>query len=79
MLKALGHDYKDLLVSEGLYQEWTTAAKALENSIELSPSIVRNGDINSQFSANHLMSMAYYLAKAEVSLEKISNQLKRNN
>ncbi len=79
MLKSLGEDYKELLVEKNIYQDWTVAINALQNAVDLSPIIVKNGDVSSQFATNHLIALAYYLAKTEVVLIKISNQLIESN
>ena len=75
MMKKLGRDYKQLLMSSGIYQEWTTAIRALQNATEIAPSVVLNGDIRGDTKANHLISLGYYTLKAQNLLLKINQKL----
>ena len=51
ILKALGIDYKNILVYADIYADWTRMLKALENAAQLNPLIVRNGEINKRAAA----------------------------
>ena len=75
LMKALAQDYKETILANNLYQDWTKAVRALENAVEIQPQMVRNGNLNSSFASNHLISMGYYAAKAENILLKINSTL----
>lgn len=77
LLKALGLDYKNILVDADIYADWTRMLKALENAAQLNPLIVRNGEINSIFSPNHLTTEGFYLLKARSLMQKISYRLEQ--
>lgn len=72
LLKSLGKDYKQVLVGEKVYADWTKAINALQNAVAIRPSVVRNSSLNAVWNANHLASLAYYLQKAENVLLKIN-------
>ena len=65
LLKAIGHDYQQIIVDSGQYENWTKLLNALKAAAELSPSIVRNAELNSIFSANHLNYLGFYIIKAQ--------------
>ena len=75
VLKKLGRDYKQVLMSEELYQDWTVATRALQNAAEMMPEIVVNGKIDDSLKPNHLMNLGYYIIKAENILTKINIKL----
>ena len=75
MMKKLGRDYKQLLMSDGIYQEWTTAIRALQTATEINPIMVLNGDIKAGIKANHLVALGYYVLKAQNMLVKINQKL----
>ena len=77
LLKALSIDYKNTLIDADIYADWTRMLKALENASQLNPIIVRNGEINSSFSPNHLSTEGFYLLKARSLMQKISYQLEQ--
>lgn len=64
LVKALGSDYKDIIVSMDLYTPWTQLQKALEDASALHPAIVRNGELGSTSAPNHLASLGFYTLKA---------------
>ena len=65
LLQALGHDYKEIIVSRNLYQKWTQMLSALETASAIRPLIVRNASLDSSFSPNHLNYLAFYMLKAQ--------------
>ena len=75
LIKALGHDYKNIIVDYNLYQKWISLTKALEKACKIQPSFVRNGELNSSFAPNHLAYLSLYILKAQSLFEKISQQL----
>lgn len=79
ILKKLGRDYKQVLMSEGIYQDWTTAIRALQNGTEIAPYPVLNGDIKHGIKANHLAALGYYTLKAQSLLMKIDSHLYEGN
>ena len=72
VLKKLGRDYKQVLMAGNLYPEWTVMLRALQTGTELNPSVVVNGGLNAEMKANHLISLGYYVVKAENILMKIN-------
>ncbi len=76
ILKALGDDFKDILVKEDVYQQWTALLKNLEMASDLNPSIVRNGKLNSSFAPNHLAAINYFASRSINILGDIINRLK---
>lgn len=64
LFKALGRDYKEVIVNSDLYQPWTQMLSALEQGALLSPSVVRNGSPGSVTAPNHLAQLGWYTLKA---------------
>ena len=77
MVKALGTDYKDLILNINVYPEWTYLASSLKRAAEMQPRFVRNGCPTSLFVPNHLIMQNYYLLRALTAAEKIRNSLIR--
>lgn len=75
LFKALGSDYKDTLVSTNQYGTWTVMLKALENGAKISPSIVRNGELDSFSAPNHLAGLGFYMLKAQTLMQKIEDKI----
>ena len=75
--RALGADYKDMILAADAYPEWTYFVASLKRATELNPSVVRNGNIGGQRAPNHLMVQNYYLMRALASAETVVNQLLR--
>lgn len=65
LLKALGNDYKDILVSKNAYILWTRTLKALQNGAALDSLYIRNAELNSLTAPNHLQYLGYYIIKAK--------------
>ena len=65
LLKALGHDYKNILVEKNIYVPWTQMLKALEDASGLDSLVIRNAELNSLTAPNHLLYLAYYIEKAQ--------------
>lgn len=76
ILKAWGSDFKQVLLDTGQYQNWTKAIRALGDGTELSPTVVRNGELNSGLAANHLIALGYYMLRAGSLLDKVSDETK---
>lgn len=64
LLKALGQDYKEILVQKDVYVLWTRMIKSLEDASSLDIFYIRNPELNSLTAANHLLYLAYYIEKA---------------
>ena len=64
LFKALGRDYKDILVAADIYQPWTGMLNALEQGALLDPAIVRNGALGSVTAPNHLSEIGWFTLKA---------------
>ena len=77
MLKALSADYKEIIVSSGLYEPWTRLLKTLENASRISPLIIRNGAPSSSWAPNHLIALGYYASRAAASLLEICPKLEQ--
>ena len=77
LFKALGLDFKQVLVQTETYAHWTSLIKDLEMAADLNPSFVRNGKLNSSVAPNHLATINYFNIKAYTELESIIHQLKK--
>lgn len=77
MLKALGSDYKDIIVAHDTYQPWTKLLKTLEDASHLSPLIIRNGNLDSSFAPNHLAVIGLYTDRAVLSLLQLTQNLSK--
>ena len=75
LLRALGLDFKEVLVQTDTYAEWTSLVKDLEASADLNPTFIRNGKLNSSVTPNHLATINYLTLKALVRLKNIIQQL----
>ena len=71
ILRALSHDYKEIIVTNNLYPIWTQMLKSLEEGSRLSPMIVRNGDLNSLTAPNHLAHLALFSLSAQKHMKDI--------
>lgn len=65
LFRALGQDYKDIIVNAGQYQNWISLTKALEEACAIQPAIIRNGELNSVFAPNHLSYLNANILKAQ--------------
>lgn len=79
LLSALGQDYKDIIVNNDLYQDWTHTIKALENGSGINPLVVRNGGFNSITCPNHLNYLAFYALKSKNVNGRIAAGLEKSN
>lgn len=77
LLKALGADYKHIILDHNLYLPWTQMLSALELGAQISPTIVRNGELNSITAPNHLIAIAFYTTRARSLMREISQTLKK--
>lgn len=75
--KTLGADFKEVILKENLYTEWTYFVNSLKKTAEFSPRIVRNGAPESLFTPNHLIMQNFYLQRAIIAAEIICNSLLR--
>ena len=75
LFKALGNDYKEIIVQHEQYQNWTILLKALEDASMIQPLTIRNGDLNSLTAPNHLSYLNMYIIKACTILNKISQNI----
>lgn len=75
LLKALGVDYKDIIVEKSAYQLWTTSIKAAEDGSILDSFYIRNGEQSSLTAPNHLQYLAYYILKTIDINKKIIDKL----
>ena len=65
LLKALGYDYKEIILSRDLYPLWTRMLGALETASGIRPLIIRNGSLTGILAPNHLNYLAFYMLKAQ--------------
>lgn len=77
IIKALGVDFKNILITHDIYQQWTAALKSLELASDLNPLIIRNGKINSSFSPNHLITINYFAVKTINQINNVLNKLNK--
>ena len=75
IFKALGRDYKNVLVKRDVYLQWTMMLNFLERASDLNPAIIRNGKLNASFAPNHLVTINYFAARAVNLLDDIVNKL----
>lgn len=75
IIKSLGYDFKDVLISHDVYQQWTAALRFLQEASDLKPAIVRNGNLNSSFAPNHLVTINYLASRTVNRLNTIINKL----
>lgn len=75
LFKALGQDYKDIIVKHNAYANWTAMLKALEQASQIDPGIVRNGKLDSLSAPNHLAALGFYILKAETFMNKINYKI----
>ena len=78
LLKALAEDFKEQILSADQYENLTILNKTLENGFLLEPWLVRNGEEDAVFSANHLYVLNYYIAKSRYQLALIIKALQEN-
>ena len=76
--KVLGTDFKETILADDIYTEWTYFVNSLKKAAELKPFRVRNGRPESMWSPNHLIMQNYYLQRAMIAVEKIHNRLEKN-
>ena len=77
LLKALGVDYKDVIVQHNIYQPWTALLNTLEKASKLSPLVVRNGELDSLTAPNHLATLGYFNYKSIAVLQNMEAILTR--
>lgn len=75
IIKALGHDFKEVLISNDVYQTWTSALRFLQEASDLNPTIIRNGKLDSSVAPNHLATINYLAARTVNRLNTIINKL----
>lgn len=75
LFKAVGHDYKEIIVNNNQYQNWISLIKALEQACNIKPSVIRNGELNSITAPNHLAYLNSYIFKARNMIEKVTKGL----
>lgn len=78
LLKAIGHDYKDILVEKNVYFLWTKTIKSLEDASSIDAFSIRNAELNSLTAPNHLVYLAYYMEKAQTINKDIISALNKN-
>ena len=78
IFKALGNDYKEVIVHADAYQDWTKLLNNLEKASRLAPTVIRNGEPDSAWAPNHLMAIDAYTNKAILNLWAVILQLEQN-
>jgi len=74
-LAALGQDLQQQILKAGQYENLTTALKFLKDAETLEPFVVKNAPLNEAYEANHLIYLAYFLAKAQKLIAEIAYNL----
>ena len=77
LLRALGLDFKEILIQTDTYASWTSLIKDLESAADLNPTFVRNGKLNSSIAPNHLATINYMNLRALTRLKAIIQQLEK--
>ena len=75
LLKALGQDYKEIIVKHNQYQNWVSLTKALERACQIQPSVICNGELSSITAPNHLAYLNGHILRARYAIEKITAKL----
>ena len=75
LLKALGADYKEIILQHDIYQPLTKLLNTLETATKLNPMVVRNGETDSLTAPNHLAALGFYSGKAIITLQDMINTL----
>ena len=73
--RVMGADYRETILENNAYTEWTYFANSLRKAAKLKPSVVRNGSAESLTAPNHLIMQNYYLLRAITAAEKIRNKI----
>ena len=76
--KTLGADYKENILADNLYTEWTYLVNSLKKAAEFAPTVVLNGAPDSLWKPNHLMMQGYYLQRAIIAAENVYEGLDKN-
>ena len=72
LFSALGEDYKSVIANPQTYSQWLAVLKIFENAIKIEPRIVKNSDLNSSFSPNHLAYLNMYVLNAAEHIKKLN-------
>lgn len=64
LLRAIGNDYRKIIVENEVYEKWTRLLSALEQAVAIQPVIIRNADLSDVMASNHLSYLAFYILKA---------------
>ena len=73
--RVIGADYREIILQNNAYTEWTYFVGSLQKAAKLKPLVVRNGSAESLMTPNHLIMQNYYLLRAMTAAEKICNKL----
>ena len=74
ILRAVGNDYRNIIVEKECYQLWTSLIATLEAAVNIDPWFVRNADFSQSFAANHLAYLAFYSLKVQkIALDVVSS------
>ena len=79
LFRALGDDYKKIIVDNNQYQNWITLIKALEDAVLVQPSIVSNGNLSGSVTPNHLAYLNAYILKAQNILAQMIIQFNKTS
>lgn len=77
ILKALSLDFKQTIIDKNIYEQWISAEKSLEQAAAMKPLIIRNGNPDSSFTPNHIITINYYTSRSFSKLENITLKLEK--
>ncbi|MBK8160062.1 MAG: DUF2333 family protein [Rhodospirillaceae bacterium] len=77
LLKALGQDFKPVLVEKGALNIWDRMVESMLEGAVLQPWVVINGETASLAQPNHLAEQGFYLLRARAQLEEITDILQK--
>jgi len=77
LVKALGYDYKQMIVDYNQYSNWISLTKTLETACQIDPWIIRNASLSSSFAPNHLAYLNNSILKAQNLLGKIADSFEK--
>ena len=77
LFRALGDDYKNIIVDYNQYPNWIAVIKALEDACLVQPSIIHNGKLSSSILPNHLAYLNVYILKAQNIIAQMITQFQK--
>jgi len=77
--EAASLDFKEIILQNDVYTEWTYLLSSLQKIVNFNPYIVRNAELDSQTAPNHLIVQNYFLQRALVAIMQMRIALTKSN